>query len=278
MSPPTPTVPAPPTTSARGRIALALALMFAWVLLSFVLLDIPLNSGPADLAVRVSDSADWDQLPFWAAAALALVVSRPGLRTRRRVVEAVALTLAMLIALAGNAWLNENVIKPTFAVPRPNIVALTEAHALGAGIHDPADFYARGDKSERSELLRLRLAKVEQPALSPLVREHWIVETGYAFPSGHATVAMTFASLLVALGFAWGISGWRKWFTNTLVPIWAVCVVYSRPLLEVHSAVDVSVGTLVGFAWGLGAFACVRWAANTFGGELKADARGPTPV
>jgi phosphatidylglycerophosphatase B len=236
--------------------------VFAWVLLSFLIPAIALDSEAANLAVKVSDSAD-----------LVVIISRPGLRPRRRAVEFVAIALAMLVVLAGNALLNENVIKPTFAVPRPNIVALTEARALGASIREPEDFYARGDKEVRSELLRARLARVEEPALSPTVREHWISETGYSFPSGHSTAAMTFASLLVALAFWWGQNGWRLILANTVVPIWAVCVVYSRILLGVHRGVDVTTGTLIGFAWGLGAFVFVSAVVKWLGGD-EPRARG----
>src|SRR5688572_20204031 len=98
--------------------------MFAWVLLSFVLPNIPLDGEVANLAVRVADSGDWEQLPFLAIASIVLVISRPSLRARRRAIEATALSLAMLVALAGNALLNERVVKPAFATPRPNIVAL----------------------------------------------------------------------------------------------------------------------------------------------------------
>jgi phosphatidylglycerophosphatase B len=253
--------------SPLARTALALGLVFAWVLLAFVLPDIALDSEVANLAVGVSDSAYWVGLTLLSVLAVVLLVSRPGLGVRRRTVESAALIGAMIVALAGNALLNEHVIKPTFAVPRPNIVELTEARALGASIHDPDEFYARGDKEARSELLRARLAKLEEPALSPSVREHWITETGYSFPSGHSTAAMTFASMLIALGFWWGLGGWRKLLTNTVVPVWAVSVVYSRVLLEVHSGVDVTFGTLAGFAWGTGASVFVRWCANRFGGE-----------
>jgi phosphatidylglycerophosphatase B len=235
--------------------------MFAWVLLSFVLPNIALDSAVADLAVRVSDSASWGQLPFGCIALLVLVISRPGPSKRRRVVEGVALAVAMLVVIPGHALVNEKLTKPAFAVPRPNIVALTEAHALGLRIREPADFYAIGDKPARREFLAKRLAKLDEPALSQRVREHWLDETGYSFPSGHSTAAMTLASLLVAIGFAW-LGGWRQRITNTLVPIWAVCVVYSRPLLEVHTAIDVSSGTLVGFALGLAAFIFVRWATD----------------
>jgi phosphatidylglycerophosphatase B len=238
--------------------------MFAWVLLSFVLPDIALDSPVADLAVRVSDSGSWEQLPFLCIAVLLVVLSRPGPSTRRRVVEALALSVAMIAVIPGHALINERVTKPTFAVPRPHIVALTEAHALGPSIREPADFYAIGDKPARSEFLQTRLAKLDEPALSQRVHDHWLAETGYSFPSGHATAAMTFASLFIAIGF-WCLSGWRQRITNTLVPIWAVCVVYSRPLLEVHTAIDVSSGTLAGFALGLGAFVFVRWTTERFG-------------
>jgi phosphatidylglycerophosphatase B len=257
----------PPSASASlaGRTAAALALMFAWVLLSFVLPNIALDSPVADLAVRVSDSADWEQMPFWCIATLVLVVSRPGSSKRRRVVEAVALSVAMLVVIPGHALINEKLTKPAFAVPRPNIVALTEARALGPSIRDPADFYAIGDKPARSEFLSKRLAKLDEPALSQHVHDHWLDETGYSFPSGHATASMTFASLFVAIGFLW-LSGWRQRITNTLLPIWAVGVVYSRPLLEVHTAIDVASGTLVGFALGLAAFVFVRWTTDKLSG------------
>lgn len=241
--------------------------MFAWVLLSFVLPNIALDSQVADLAVRVSDSADWGQMPFLCVALLVLVVSRPGLGKRRRAIEAVALTLAMIVVIPGHAMVNEKLTKPMFAVPRPNIVALTESHALGPRIREPADFYAIGDKPARSEFLATRLARLDEPALSQRVRDHWLDETGYSFPSGHSTAAMTVASLFVAIGFLW-LSGWRQRITNTILPIWAVCVVYSRPLLEVHTPIDVSSGTLTGFALGLAAFVCVRWSTNKFAPDL----------
>jgi phosphatidylglycerophosphatase B len=246
---------------------------FALALLSFALPDIALDGAFANLVLRVADSATWEQLPLLCIAALLLLASRPGPGTRQRAIEAAVIVIVMLVALGGNAMLNENVIKPALAEPRPNIEALAQAGALGEGVEDGDDFYALGNKNTRRELLSEHLAELEQPPLTPRVRAHWIHEAGYSFPSGHATAAMTFASLMVALGFYW-LAGWRLLITSVAVPVWAACVVYSRPLLGVHTPVDVTVGTLLGFGWGLGAFVFIRWVVREFEDEAPAPPRG----
>lgn len=239
------------------RIAAVLIPTYALVLLSFALPEIPLDGSLAEVIVRVADSATWGQLPFLCIAALMLLNSRPGPSMRRRAIEAVTIIVVMLGVIGGNALLNEFVIKPTFHVPRPNIVALAEDGALGPAVPDGPAFYELGDKQDRRDYLSPRLAELEQPALAPAVREHWLDETGYSFPSGHSTASMTFASLMVALGMCW-LGGWRQGVTSAL-PIWALCVVYSRPLLQVHTATDVSVGALVGICLGLLSFLLIRW-------------------
>ena len=49
-----------------------------------------------------------------------------------------------------------------------------------------------------------------------------------------------------------------------VVPIWAVCVAYSRPLLGVHTAVDVIAATLIGFCLGTLAAAAIHRAVGHF--------------
>lgn len=252
------------TPSLARRIALVLLPTFALVLCSFLLPKIALDGPLAVLAVRFSDTGYTTQMPFLCVGVIALVISRPSLTTRRRTVEGVAMLLAMIVALAGNAWINENIIKPNFAVARPNMIALTEAGALEPEIDDPAEFYALGDKSARRDYLEEKLEELDEPALAPLVRDHWAYETGYSFPSGHSTAAITFATLMAALALTW-MSGWRLTVLRVAVPIWALCVVYSRVLLTVHSPVDVTVGALAGIGWGLLGFAFVRWAVGRFG-------------
>jgi membrane-associated phospholipid phosphatase len=63
---------------------------------------------------------------------------------------------------------------------------------------------------------------------------------------------------MAALGLQW-LSGWRRVLTVYVLPLWAVAVVSSRVLLQVHRPVDVIAGTLVGFLWGILAFAVVGW-------------------
>jgi membrane-associated phospholipid phosphatase len=233
------------------RVAVVLIPTYALVVLSFALPDIPLDGQLAEIVVRVADTGTWTQLPILCVIMVAVLVSRVGISGRRRALEAGVIIGVMLVSLAGNALLNEHVIKESLGVPRPNISALAEAGALGPEYPDGDAFYATNpSKDARREALAPKLEQLDEPALAELVEAHWLHETGYSFPSGHATAAMTFASLMVALGLAW-VGGWRLFVTRALVPIWALAVVYSRPLLEVHTPVDVSVGGLIGFGWGL---------------------------
>lgn len=245
----------------RTLPALSPALLL--IALSGLLPSIDLDGKLADAMVRVSDSASWKQMPFLCLAAVLLLVTRPGLTTKRRLLEAAVTIAAMAIVLPGNGLLNVHVVKPAVGVPRPNIVTLAEDGVLGAGIDDGAAFYAAGDKEERRNLLRERLTPSQSLGLSPLVREHWVHETGYAFPSGHVTSAMTFAALWVGLGVLW-LTGWRRAVAIIGLAMWAVAVAYSRVLLGVHTVADVTVGALVGIGWGLAAVHLIRRVSARF--------------
>lgn len=220
------------------------------VLLSPFLPRVELDTVFADVVVRLTDTATWTQLTPVSVAFVVILITRTGISNKRRSTEAGVLAAVMLVALVGNALLNEQIVKPLFDVPRPNIVALAEAGSLGEAFPDAATFYASGDKEARRDVLGEYLPRVEEPALSDLVESHWIHETGYSFPSGHTTAAMTFSTLMAALGFLW-LDGWRKVLTTWVTPVWAVAVAYSRPLLEVHTAADVIAGTVAGICWGL---------------------------
>ena len=253
-----PDASAPRPAPLSRQLAAGLVPTFLLALLSYALPEIALDTSFADAVVVLTDTTYWGQLPIISGVVMLLIVSRAGLSARRRMVEAGSMIGAMLVVLLAWALVNEHLIKPAIASPRPNIVALAEAGELGVG--SPDAFYALGDKDERRDHLRELYEGPEPPdevALSPRVREHWIHETGYSFPSGHSTAAMTFATMMFAVGLAW-LSGWRRMLTN-LLPVWALGVVYSRPLLRVHRASDVSVGALAGITLGLLAFAAISW-------------------
>ena len=231
------------------RLAVLLATLFAASLLGWALPAIPLDTTFSSIVVRITDTASFPLALVLSVGLMAMIVTRPGLDPHRRRAETGVLAMVLLVAVVGNAALNEYGVKPLIGVPRPNIEALAEAGDLGADIPTADAFYALGNKQARRTVLRERLTPDRTPELGDLVRSHWIHETGYSFPSGHATLAVTLASLLAAIGTAW-LAGWRKLVAVAAVPLWAVIVVYSRILLEVHRPIDVAAGTVAGIVWG----------------------------
>jgi phosphatidylglycerophosphatase B len=221
--------------------------------LSALLPDVALDTAFADAVIRLTDTASIKLLPYLLLAMIAIVISRPGISTRRRTIEAATALVTMLLVGLTLTNFNEHGIKPLFGVPRPNIADLAESGALGPEYPDGDAFYAAGDKQDRREILGELLETVETPPLSDLVREHWAHETGFSFPSGHATGAAAFATVMAAVGFAW-LAGWRWVIAAVALPIWAVSIAYSRVLLDVHRPIDVVAGSLVGFLFGLTVF------------------------
>jgi len=154
------------------------------------------------------------------------------------------LLLPLLVLLAGGAWLNEYITKPWLGEARPDVQWLASTEA-GPVLAEGADaFYRLPDKAARSR--RLAQALDSSPLeLPPLLRRHWVEETGFSFPSGHA-----FASAL--------LGGWFLWFwllrsrvvpwLPLLVVGWMASVAWSRLLLGVHRPGDVLAGAVLGLA------------------------------
>jgi phosphatidylglycerophosphatase B len=230
--------------------------------------DVALDGPPADLVVRITDTASWGQMPWLSAAVLVMIVSRPGIAGRRRWTEGISLAVVMALVLAGNGVLNEDVVKPLFGVPRPNIEAWAESGQLGSDIADADTFYARGSKDERRLLLEERLPEASNLGVTDLVRAHWVHEAGYSFPSGHSTTATAFATVLVGIGLTW-LTGWRRTVATVIVPVWAGAVILTRIVLDVHTTVDVVAGTVAGLIWGSVAYLAIRWLVARFDGQMS---------
>lgn len=243
-SPPAPT----PPRSARAVLGvLPLALGGA-----FLLPRIDLGGDVAYAASWLTELGGIYGAPLVTLVVAGVYLSRPGLSARERRREAGVLATALLVIVGLFAWLNEFVVKPGFGQPRPNIVELADAGVLGM---TPAAFYALGDKDAR----RAYLATLHLEHLPAAIRGHWLRETGYSFPSGHALFSMTLATCFACLGL-WALDGPRRWCLLLLVP-WALSVCYTRPLLRVHTPTDVLVGGSLGACAGLTA----AWITQRFG-------------
>ena len=213
----------------------------------FFALDGPL----ATLAWWLSLSGSKYGLPIVIAALLVLFATRPGdrlaSRLAPRVRETLALALTLGVLVGGSAWLNEHVVKPAVAAPRPDILLLAGDGMLGMS---PADFYQLGDKAARSQFLdQVLTAAPTSLDLSPAVRDHWIKETGYSFPSGHSLSSMLVTTTFLALALLLLPSSRRHW-VYVLMP-WALGVCYSRAILRVHAPFDIVSGAVVGMVLGV---------------------------
>lgn len=68
-----------------------------------------------------------------------------------------------------------------------------------------------------------------------------IVETGYRFPSGHATLSFAFCT-----AFVWSLYTYRNMRSSWLLLLLPVLISYSRLYLQVHRLIDVVVGAILG--------------------------------
>lgn len=210
-------------------------------------------TGPVALAAYwISESGGTIGTPILCLCLALLIVGRDGLTWTQRGGELSVIILAPAVLFGGAAYLNEYVVKPSFAVPRPNIVGLAKTSALGISVDA---FYAIPTKQRRSEYLTTVLTPNVDPPMAELIRSHWIHETGYSFPSGHSFSAMLVATVFLGLGLT-QFSGKRVWVFYGLVS-WAIAVCLSRPILRVHSATDIFVSGLEGIILGVVAFTLV---------------------
>lgn len=222
---------------------------------------IDLTGSFAVMVYWVAESGGKFGIPAIGAIVIAVLVSRPGGQPWPRMREAMVIVLALVAVLGVGALVNEHLVKPTFAVPRPNVreLARTPPNAPVLGM-SAEEFYAMPTKDERSAHLAKVLA--DDVKLDQRIRAHWIAESGFSFPSGHSFAAVGCMTFFVALGMSW-VRGWRLGVCLALVP-WAVAVCYSRPILRVHSPDDVCVGGVEGMVAGVVGFWVVRAILDVF--------------
>lgn len=183
-----------------------------------------------------------------------VLVTRPGLSRRSRLVELAVMIAVSLLVLYGGKLLNDHVVKTAIGVARPNIVQLSELGVLGM---DVDSFYEMSQASRSEHLDSIKTESgFGELVMRPEVRDHWVKETAFARPSGHSLASLTFATFFVSMALS-SLSGWRRWPFYLLVP-WAVFVCLSRTVLRVHWPADILIGGLAGIAVGVGGFVLAR--------------------
>lgn len=260
-----------PTTVVLNKIAFPVLLMLLMLLLSWTdpvintlqAAESGLNSKFTELALWFSDSGHFPFVVLVGLIFLLILISRQGLSNRTRSYMMIYTVLISVALAGGGAWLNENIVKENFKYPRPNIEYLAGESGNGPLGMTALEFYQGTDVEKRTKLQRsdiLQQVLNQQPTpviLSTGVRDHWINETGYSFPSGHSFATMFFSSFFLALGLSF-LCGWRRYAFYLLLP-WAVAVCYSRLVLRVHTPLDITVGGLEGLFLGLVGFLLFRF-------------------
>lgn len=204
------------------------------------------------IAWWLTESASVYGIPVMAVVMLLLVSRQPPRPRRERSVDMLIIGCLLLVALGLVSILNEHVIKPGFHIFRPNILQLASNPSTQPALKiSAAAFYQLPDKDARSDYLSgiLNAADYNGPELQPLLKHHWIEETGYSFPSGHTTAAMALASFFLALGLT-RFQG-RQLIPYLILPLWALLVAWSRTVLQVHTPMDVLAGAVQGLVVGL---------------------------
>ncbi len=189
---------------------------------------------------------------------LLLLTNRPRRQWPERAFEIMAIGGLLLLVLSMVSLLNEHLVKPGFHIFRPNILQLASNPPQQPSLRMSAEaFYDLPDKHTRSDYLFrvLNAADYNGPELQPLVKKHWIEETGYSFPSGHTTAAMALASFFLALALS-RFTG-RQLIPYLILPLWALSVAWSRMVLQVHTPLDVLAGGIQGMVVGLLAWVAI---------------------
>ncbi|RTR37267.1 phosphatase PAP2 family protein [Shewanella canadensis] len=152
--------------------------------------------------------------------------------------EFISLFLTISLGMCTTLGLN-HYLKPFFNEARPNAVWLEQQYLLNT-----ENFYTL-TKAERKAQMTASLERLEHAetdlVLSPLVKQHWKNEVGFAFPSGHTLFAMT---LTMIASYYLLLAG--NLVLPTILFIWSITMGFSRMLLGMHWSQDVLASTVLG--------------------------------
>jgi len=198
---------------------------------------LPLNSLSAEVLFWLTTSGT---APYGVATVLLiLLLSYQRLGRAQFVSLFLTISLGMCTTLGLNHYL-----KPFFNEARPNAVWLEQQYLLNT-----TNFYTLA-KAERKAQMTASLERLEHAEteldLSPLIKQHWKNEVGFAFPSGHTLFAIT---LTMIASYYLLLAG--NLVLPTMLFIWSITMGFSRMLLGMHWSQDVLASTVLGGVIGL---------------------------
>jgi len=229
------------------KSVLKIALGFYFILLLIVWLSpiafiaIDLNSFLSDLACAITNSGGKYYVVVITALTAFVFAYRSHLDKHLFMKFLKQFTILFLM-LAFFALLNEFGIKRLAQFTRPSHAYVFAHSNTKINIQE---FYQL-DFRERQAQLKKMIDSSEfiHTHVAEKVRNHWIEEAGYSFPSGH-----TFNAFLLATVLSFSIKRSRMLHFNKyyFVPfIWAAAIGVSRVALGAHTALDVSFGAAMG--------------------------------
>lgn len=166
------------------------------------------------------------------------------LHPRGRLVMFVRTFLALAIVLGVSAKVNETFIKSRLAISRPSHQYILNASRSKADLDSVYLLLT----DERRLFFRSIVDHdtIHFKEIDERVLRHWIDEAGYSMPSGHTFNAFLLASMLAFSLFELNQRHITWWLYLPMV--WAALVGMSRVVLGVHTALDVSLGGVLGLA------------------------------
>ncbi|QLE84000.1 phosphatase PAP2 family protein [Shewanella sp. Scap07] len=149
-----------------------------------------------------------------------------------------ALVLSVAVAMVSSLTLNQ-FLKPFFSEARPNAVLLQEQ-----GLLNTKQFYMQ-EKADRQQQITVAteqyLQQTDAIALSDNIKQHWLHEVGFAFPSGHTLFAV---SLSLVVSYFFVIAG--QWWLPSILIVWTWLMGISRMVLGMHWSQDVLASSIIG--------------------------------
>ena len=246
-----------PTKQIWFRAVLPLVVTWLFIPLSFLLPWISASRAPyIDLSSMFSRGMYWITqsggkfgISIIVLIVVAGIVLRRGVPLRRRWAESCVIIVVAAIFGGGGGALNEYFLKELIAIPRPNVIFLAGENGSGPLGMRPVDFY-ENDTLARRKLLE-KVLDIEPGPIPMLdsIKRHWIKQTGYSFPSGHAFTAMFFATFLLSIAATYSTR--KSSYVYYLVLPWAITVCYSRSVLRLHTPIDITFGGLLGLVIGI---------------------------